>query len=340
VTGPTPPPRTTLTTTGCFSYTESLAATVDSLAATSAPGLAAETALMLPPPTVVTAVAAAVVYPYSPVSDTVSVTGTDGQSGVVSWSLVGPVAAAGDGTCNGISFAGARVENSGLVTVTADGDLTAGPTDVDGIGCYSFTDAFTGPDFLGQTVVAAGATDEVVLVQPFQPVLTTHATDPASRFFDNVTVSGSGIGSAPEAPTSAVLTWTLLGPAVAADGGCAAVNWSGQAALATGTMVVTGDGTYVTPSTALDRPGCYTFYESLSATDESDAASTDPGVAVETHDVLTSDLDGDGLGSIGTDLGRWLPGHGVGSVPVAVTLGFVLLTGGGFVARRRRRRRA
>jgi hypothetical protein len=247
------------------------------------------------------------------------------------------VAAASDGTCNGVSFAGAPVENTGYVTVTADGDLTAGPTDVDGIGCYSFTDTFTGPDFLGQTVVGAGATDEVVLVQPFQPVLTTHATDPAERFFDNVTVAGSGIGSAPGAPTSAVLTWTLLGPAVAGDGGCAAVHWSGQAARATGTMVVTGDGTYVTPSTALDRPGCYTFYESLTATDESDAASTDPGVAVETHDVLTSALDGDGLGAIGTDLGRWLPGHGAGRLPLAGALGLVLLAGGAFVATRRRR---
>jgi hypothetical protein len=330
-----------LTATGCFSYTESLAATVDSLAATSAPGVATETALMLPPPTVITASSDTLVYPYSQVSDTVSVTGTTGRSGVVAWTLVGPVAPAADGTCNGIVWTGAAVVDSGVVSVSADGNVTAGPTAVDGVGCYSWTDAFTGSDFLGQTAVAAGAAAEVILVQPFQPVLTTHATDPDESFFDTVNVSGSGIDSAPGAPTSAVLTWTLLGPAPAANGGCATVTWSGQKVLATGTIVVTSDGNYNTPSTGLDRPGCYTFYESLSSTAEGDAASTDPGVAVETDDVVAGADAGDGLGSIGTDLGRWVPGHGARGAPVAGILGLMLLAGGALVlARRRRHRRA
>jgi hypothetical protein len=180
----------------------------------------------------------------------------------------------------------------------------------------------------------------VVLVQPFQPVLTTHATDPAETFFDTVTVTGSGINSAPGAPSSAMLTWTLLGPAAAAGGSCAAVPWSGQPVLATGTLTVTGDGNYNTPSTPLVRPGCYTFYEGLSGTSEGDPASTDPGVAVETHDVLASALAPDGLGAIGTDRGRWLPGHGPGPPVLVASLGLSVLLGGpGLVLTRRRRRR-
>jgi MYXO-CTERM domain-containing protein len=334
-------PSDALTATGCYSYTETLAATADSLLSTSTLGGPTETILLLAPPTMVTAAAETGVFPYTSVTDTVTVTGTTGQPGVVMWSLVGPVAEAADGTCDGVSWSGATVQASGLTTVTADGDATTGPVPVDGVGCYGWTDEFTGANFLGQTQVPAGAANEVIQVTPFQPVITTHATLANGRFFDNVTVSGSGIGTAPDAPTSAVLTWTLLGPATSASGDCASVTWAGQPTLAGGTMTVISDGIYQTPSTRLARPGCYTFFEGLSGTTEGDEVSTDPGVDVETHAMLASDFAADGLGAIGTDLGRWSPDSGAEGSPPAPTLALALLGLSGLaLVRRRRRRRA
>jgi hypothetical protein len=331
-------PSDNLTATGCYSYTESLAATVDSLAATSAAGASGETTLLLPPPTITTATVTEV-YPYSPVFDAVTVTGTDDQPGVVVWSLVGPVATATDGTCNGVSWTGAPTVASGTGDITADGDLNTGPTPVEGVGCYSWSDTFTGAAFLGQTQVAPGASGEVILVEPFQPFLTTHATLDNAMFHDTIDVSGTGIGSAPLAPTSAALTWTLLGPVQDPNDSCAPVTWTGQPVLATGTLMVTGDGTVVTPSTMLTRPGCYTFYEHLTANAQSDPASTDPGVAVETVYMPASALAPDGLGAISTDLGRWIADRGADATALSGTLGLSILGAAGFGLTRRRRRR-
>jgi hypothetical protein len=179
----------------------------------------------------------------------------------------------------------------------------------------------------------------VILVQPFQPVLTTHATLDNALFHDTIDVSGSGIGSAALAPTSAALTWTLLGPAPDPNDSCAPVTWTGQPVLATGTLMVTGDGTVVTPSTMLTRPGCYTFYEHLTANAQSDPASTDPGVAVETVYMPASALAPDGLGAISTDLGRWIADRGADATALSGTLGLSILGAAGFGLTRRRRRR-
>jgi hypothetical protein len=241
---------------------------------------------------------------------------------------------------------------SGSTAVASDGTLTTSPTAVGVVGCYSFAETFTGAGFLGQQVVPAGAANEVILAQPFDPVLTTAATLTDGRYFDTITVSGSGIGVAPGAPTSAVLTWTLLGPAAPSGGNCAGVAWAGQPILATGTITVTGDGTYTTPSTSLDGPGCYTFYEQLSGTAQGASASTQPGVVVETAYVTAAAAAGssstappdpsapDGLGSIGTDLGRWLPGNDAEASVLAGVLAFVFVGGAGslLIVRRRRRR--
>jgi hypothetical protein len=109
---------------------------------------------------------------------------------------------------------------------------------------------------------------------------------------------------------------------------------------ATGTLTVTGDGTYTTPWTTLEGAGCYTFDEQLSGTALADPASTQPGVAIETAAYLPAagTVGSDGLGSIGTDLGRWLPGSRTDGAAIITALGATVA--GSFAAlfvRRRRR---
>ena len=194
--------------------------------------------------------------PSTPPSPTpVAVTGTTGEPGVLAWSLVGPVGRGADGTCNGVSWSGGQTVSSGVATITNDGLVTTGPTAVDSVGCYSWSDNLAGTDFLGQTAGPAGTPSEVTLVQPFQPVLTTAATMANGKFFDTITVSGSGVAVAPGAPASAALAWSLLGPVAASGGNCASVTWAGQPVRASGTLTITRDGTYRTPSTTLSGPG-------------------------------------------------------------------------------------
>ena len=341
-------PATALSAVGCYSYTSTLAATAVGQAATSAPGPAAETALVVAPPTVVTAASSTLVYPYSPVTDTVTVTGTGGQAGTVSWSLVGPVSAvplpestgspAGAGgvapspgsvcPATGSSWSGAPTVASGTLPVTGDGPVTVGPVTVGGTGCYSWVETFSGPHTLGQTTVAAGAANEVVAVQVFAPTLTTTAAvtpgpDGTQTIVDHVTVTGTGLGKPGNPTTSLPLTWTLLGPAPATDGSCTSVDWTGQPVLATGTLTVTADGTVTTPATTLSAPGCYTFDESLGATAQSAEATTAAGVGAETAYVAPV-LAFTGFGA----LGGW-----VGAAGLLVVAGAGLL----MVGRRRRR---
>jgi uncharacterized repeat protein (TIGR01451 family) len=351
--GPYSTPSSDLTTTGCYSYSESLAQTTDGAGAGSADGGTNETVLLLAPPTVATTTSSTLAHPYSSLSDSVDVSGTSGQPGTLDWSMVGPVTPASDGTCNGVSWSGAPTGDSGTTAVNSDGTVTTGPTVVKSVGCYSFADTFTGADFLGQAAVPAGAANEVTLVQDFDPALITAATLSDGTYFDTITVSGSGIGMAPGAPTSAVLTWTLLGPATGDGSDCAAVTWAGQPTMASGTMTVTGDGTYTTPSTSLGVPGCYTFYEQLNGTAQAVPASTQPGVVVETAYVPAAGAAGplgttpppasapDGLGSIGTDLGRWLPGNQAEATALAGVLALIFVGAiGSLVLVRRRRRRS
>jgi hypothetical protein len=331
---------TALTSVGCYSYQDSLAATADSAAATVTIGTVSETVLLLAPPTLVTATTESQVVPYTTVSDTVTVTGTGGEPGVVAWSLLGPIEAASDGTCGGLSWFTAPVAESGQTAVTADGNLST-TAKVGGLGCYGWTDTFTGADTLGQTTVSAGTTGELILVDPYQPVLTTASTLSNGRYADTITVSGSALGIAPGTPTSTSLTWTLIGPASDNGGSCpSTTDWGRETVAATGTLTVTGDGTYTTPWTTLEGAGCYTFDEQLSGTALADPASTQPGVAIETAAYLPAagTVGSDGLGSIGTDLGRWLPGSRTDGAAIITALGATVA--GSFAAlfvRRRRR---
>jgi len=98
---------------------------------------------------------------------------------------------------------------------------------------------------------------------------------------DTVTASNTGGYAIPG-------HWALLGPVqpVAAPGepfGCATVDWSGAAQVATGDFLIAGDGDYVVGEHLVTTPGCYTYVESADATPQTLAvAQTSPGIPAET----------------------------------------------------------
>ena len=273
-------PPVALTTAGCYTYTQVLAGTAVSSGTSSAGGSLEETVLLLPVPSVSTTSSSTAARPYSSVSDNVSLAGTSGNAGSLNWALLGPVPAAADGTCSGVAWAGASVAASGTVAVPSDGDLTTGPAVLGGVGCYSWIDSFTGDAFAGEAFVPAGSANEVVLVTPFRPVLTTRANPNGGRVADTIVLSGSGLGAGTGAPTSAVVSWSLLGPATGSD--CSSVSWVRQPVRANGSIPVHHDGTYATPATSLSEPGCYTFEETLAPTADAAGTSSHAGLADET----------------------------------------------------------
>jgi hypothetical protein len=231
---------------------------------------------------------AAASHPNIDLSDTVTVTGTGGQAGTITWSLVGPVAPVA-GACNSVTWAGAAVLATGTTAVSGDGTVTTGRVAPTAVGCYSWTDSLTSTTpggFPSPVTVAAGAAHETTLVSLYQPtILTTSSTAVSAGqtiFTDHVTVSGSGIGLGGATPANADLTWNLVGPVAAVHGKCTNLNWAGATLQATGTISITSDGTYTTPGTRISAAGCYTFFESLAATANSEAATTLPGDPAET----------------------------------------------------------
>ena len=339
-------PSVALTAVGCYSFAESLPATNDagntspnnfSDPVLSLPGVAGETVLLVDPPVVGTTTSASSVYPNTHVSDSVVLNGSSSQPGGVAWSLIGPVPAAANGSCTGLDWAGAPTvpSGSGVVATSGDGPVTTGPVTVTAVGCYSWVDAVTGPSFLGQTVSAAGSTNEVVRVQAFAPTITTAATFGTKTLTDDVTIAGSGIGG--DGAPNATLTWTLFGPAVALSGTCSSVDWNAASVKATGTVTITGDGTYATPAVPLAAAGCYTFSDTLAGSALSSSATSDPGQPAETLFVSAASLNSTVSPSSGGS-GGVLAFTGAGLIP-PVLFGLVLIGGGTLLVIGFRRRR-
>ncbi len=69
--------------------------------------------------------------------------------------------------------------------------------------------------------------------------------------FDTITLTDND-------DATGTLSWKLVGPKpIGSDGSCAAVDWTGAAEVANGTLPFSGNGDYDTPPTALTGAGCY-----------------------------------------------------------------------------------
>ena len=273
-------PPTPLTEPGCYAYSEQLALDANAKSASAAPGAAGETVLLLAPPAVTTTASEASVNPHSPVFDTVSVAASGGDAGTLDWSLVGPVLPGGGGTCDTATWARAPVVASGDVALSGGTRVITGPVAVKGLGCYSWADDLSGPAWVGETTVAPGAAGEVVVVDPYQPMLTTVAALSAQAdVSDSITVSGeAGLAGA----AVSTLDWQLYGPAGHNGADCGRVQWDGQPSVARGKITVAGDGTYQTAPTKLREPGCYSYSATLPGSGDTASASSAAGIAVET----------------------------------------------------------
>jgi len=277
-------PEVDLSTPGCYSFSNSLPATDDSPAAFDVVGQAAET-IAITDPQIVSQTESELVALDEPTSDTVTIFGTGGGTGVLEWTLVGPVAPAGD-SCTEVDWSDAPEVASGSVDIDGDGDYITGPVSVKLPGCYSWTDRLTSATFPSPTAVSAGAANEVFLVEPFHPIITTEATlavDGLTGIItDSINLSDSGLVAFEGAPTENSVRWVLHGPLAAVDGSCDGLDWSGAPTHDAGAIEVHEEGTYSTPAVSVTVEGCYTYTEQLAANPIAESAVTTPGEAAET----------------------------------------------------------
>jgi hypothetical protein len=333
-------PAATLTSPGCYSYGQVLPATPDSIEVTQAPGLPAETVHAIAPE-IATTSSLATTQPNQIVTDSVHVTGTNGGAGTLDWSLVGPVPPS-HGTCTTASFAGAPTVASGTLDVLGDGPVTAGPASVKGPGCYRWVETLsaTGPGgFPGPVTSAAGSPHEVILVTPWAPTIETTAstssvTASGEAVHDTVTINGSGLGLGTGGATSAVLQWTLEGPVSPAEGGCTSVSWAGAPTASQGTITVTKDGSYDTPTTQISAVGCYSYQQVLLGDSDRSSVTSPIGISAETVGFTAPGGGGEGGSHGGLAYTGFSPWPLVRDGVVVITFGLLLLRG----ARRRRSR--
>ncbi len=240
-----------------------------------------------------TSTASLTAYSTTQVDDSVTVLGTGGNSGTLDWSFVGPVSTVA-GACAGADWAAAPTVASGSITPpAADGVVTVGPAEVQGQGCYSWTESLALDSGGGTASLAAGdETSELVQANPYTTTLATSAepsystTSGDNSAKDSITVHGSGLSTGNGAPTSAEVSWDLYGPATPVTAGsCSGVDWSSFTnPISSGALTATADGTYTTPSTDLTTfgLGCYTYTDSLPETGSGTAVTTSQGAASET----------------------------------------------------------
>ena len=284
-------PGEVLSASGCYSYSEHLPATANSPAVTDAAGKPGETVLIADPE-VITSTSASVVHLWATSTDSIAISGTQGGTGSLAWSLVGPVAPVGGG-CSDVDWTSAATVAQGTIAIPGDGTYLTDPVAGDRPGCYSWTEELTSGTFPSPTTIGAGAPNESFLVQPLQPTIATTATAvqvgsasagavAPTTVSDRVTLAGTGLSSHVAAPTSNSLRWALFGPLAAVNGSCAGLSWTGAPTLAVGALNVTKDGTYTTPSTSLGGAGCYSYEEELGATVVSSEVIAKPGTPSET----------------------------------------------------------
>jgi uncharacterized repeat protein (TIGR01451 family) len=173
------------------------------------------------------------------------------------------------------------------------------------VNTVAWNSAASDADYNGSPLLPAEP-PKVGLTAPAAPVTPTvstsaSATDvqPGDSFGDAVVVGHTG-------GASGTLGWSLLGPLTPApDGTCRGLDWASAPTVDQGTLPVTGNGTYATPTSAPTGAGCYGYTEQLSGSSFASTVTSDAGASGETVLVHAATL------STTASTARSLPGAAV-----------------------------
>jgi hypothetical protein len=250
-------PGITATDPGYYVWTVTLPGNALQSLVTTACGAATATAQVLDPvtPKVTTKSSATSILPGGTVTDTLTVSGTaPNYTGTATATLWGPFAAKPTSTsCTGAAQAG-----QGSVAITGNGTFTTPSVTLTTPGYYTWTDTLTATVAQKEYTTICGA-DVVQVLPKVSPKITQKAVPatlaPNGTVTDAITVKGSAKGY------TGTATATLWGPysAKPTAGDCAATDPQ----VGQGSVAVTGDGTFTTPSLTIPTAGYYTWTVTL-----------------------------------------------------------------------------
>lgn len=265
--GTTTAPAVTPSSVGWYGYQVVVSATNASDGVTSPCAPAPESFEVTTAPTVATQASSASVTPGSSLTDTVDVSGLQGQSATVSAALYGPFSSATAITCTGTPVW------SGSLPVTGDGTYHTAATKLSTPGYYVYHESIAAQGFVqaAATPCADSAETTVVTGRPAITTRVSHAViAPGGTLSDHAVVSGLG-------KLSGHVHVVLWGPYSTAS----AVSCRGAEAWS-GNFSADGNGTYLTHPVTVARAGYYVYQESLGASATYPAVSTDCADAAET----------------------------------------------------------
>ena len=264
-------PSTKPSAAGCYSYAGALTGTNYSGTIDSVVGQASETFAAQSSAAITTAIN------QNGYADNVTIAGTNGFSGTLTWKLNGPVNAGQSGTCTDANWTNAPQFDTGTQGIPGDGTYTVTPTsNPSAAGCYSYSMSLSGPNY--PTATSAVGIPSETFARASTPTVATVVNN--NGYADDITIANtSGF--------SGSYAWTLYGPVNAgSDGTCATASWTGAASAANGTTPISGNGTVTaTPSSKPTAPGCYSYAGALTGTNYSGTINSVVGQTSETFAV-------------------------------------------------------
>ena len=236
---------------GWYAYQETVPGDASTIGLTTPCNAPSERFRVDTQPAVVTTVSSQSVLPGATITDTVKVTGLNGESATVTAGLYGPFPTRAAIACTGTPVW------TGTIPVTADGTYTTEPATVQIPGYYTYRESIAASGFVRAVQTACADTAETAIVTG-QPKIVTQIsaqkTSPGATITDKVTISGLG-------KLEASVKVELWGPFPTAG----AIRCSGTPYWQ-GTFIAKGDGTYITAKVKLTNAGYYTYQESISDT--------------------------------------------------------------------------
>jgi hypothetical protein len=241
-------PALTLKAPGWYAYQEVIPGDSGTLGLTTPCNAPSERFRVETRPKVVTTVSSQSVVPGTQITDTVKVSGLNGESATVTAALYGPFATRAAIKCTGTAVW------TGTIAAAGDGTYVTQPFTVTTPGYYTYHESIAASGFVRATTTTCADVAETAVVTGTPKVTTqvsAQATRPGATITDKVLVSGLGA-------LQADVKVALWGPfPTRADIRCSGTPaWSG-------TVTAKGDGTYTTAPVKISAAGYYTFHESI-----------------------------------------------------------------------------
>lgn len=173
--------RFTVEKPGCYSYGETLTATLGEEVLWGAEhpvGTTSQTALVIGP-SITTVARATSAHVGAVITDTIELSGTSGVPGTISGSLLGPVEPV-EGRCTGLDWTGAPLaQELPAIPTTGDGRFLTVGFNVVTAGCYTYTETWTSTTQQAEPIQAStppGEVSETLLFSPPPPEAPTGST--------------------------------------------------------------------------------------------------------------------------------------------------------------------